>query len=65
MTVDVAAEFFRALDPKISQVLDVASSIMLGHLLLGQTTASLSGGENIRIKIMKAAKSRKSFFDIL
>ena len=64
MTIDVAAEFFRDLDSKIAQVLDTASTIMLGHLQLGQTTASLSGGENIRIKIMKAAKSSASILGI-
>lgn len=30
---------------------------MLGHLHVGQATGTLSGGENIRIKIMKASKS--------
>ena len=30
---------------------------MLGHLHIGQATGTLSGGENIRIKIVKASKS--------
>ena len=64
MTIDEAAEFFYSLDPKITKLLAEASSIMLGHLRLGQPTSSLSGGENIRIKIMKAAKSSSEILGI-
>lgn len=57
MTIDEGIEYFKKLDSKISSTFEEASSILLGHLKLGQPTSTLSGGENIRIKIMKAAKS--------
>lgn len=57
MTIDEAVEFFDDLDKSISGVCMTASDIMLGHLHIGQATSTLSGGENIRIKIMKASKS--------
>ncbi len=57
MTIDDAVVFFGDLDKSISSTCITASEIMLGHLHIGQATGTLSGGENIRIKIMKAAKS--------
>lgn len=57
MTIDEGIQYFKKLDPKISTVFEEASSILLGHLKIGQATSTLSGGENIRIKIMKATKS--------
>lgn len=57
MTLDEAVEFFADIDKNISQVCAAASEIMLGHLHIGQPTSTLSGGENIRIKIMKASRS--------
>lgn len=57
MTLDEAVEFFEDVDKNISQACVAASEIMLGHLHVGQATSTLSGGENIRIKIMKASKS--------
>lgn len=57
MTLDEAVEFFEDADKNISQACVAASEIMLGHLHVGQATSTLSGGENIRIKIMKALKS--------
>lgn len=57
MTLDEAVEFFEDIDKSISATCASASEIMLGHLHIGQATGTLSGGENIRIKIMKASKS--------
>lgn len=57
MTLDEAVEIFEKIDKRIAKVCTTASEIMLGHLRIGQGTATLSGGENIRIKIMKASKS--------
>ena len=64
MTIDDAIDYFATLDPKTAEQLKEASSILLGHLRLGQATGSLSGGENIRIKILKAAKSTASILGI-
>ncbi|MDY6232140.1 ATP-binding cassette domain-containing protein [Peptostreptococcus porci] len=57
MTLDEAIYFFDDVDKSVSKVCETASEIMLGHLHVGQATRTLSGGENIRIKIMKASKS--------
>lgn len=57
MTLDEAVEFFEDTDKSISKACVAASEIMLGHLHIGQATSTLSGGENIRIKIMKASRS--------
>lgn len=52
MTVDEAIVFFESIDGKIYKQLVVAHDIALGHLILGQPTSSLSGGEGIRIKMI-------------
>lgn len=57
MTLDDAVDFFQGTDKSISKICSTASEIMLGHLQVGQAISTLSGGENIRIKIMKASKS--------
>ncbi len=57
MTLDEAIDFFEETNKSISKICATASEIMLGHLCIGQATSTLSGGENIRIKIMKASKS--------
>ncbi len=57
MTIDEGVQLFRKLDPKVSALFEEASSVLLGHLKIGQATSTLSGGENIRIKILKTAKS--------
>lgn len=57
MTLDEAIDFFEDANKSISKICATASEIMLGHLRIGQATSTLSGGENIRIKIMKASKS--------
>ncbi len=37
---------------------------MLGHLVIGQPTSTLSGGENIRIKILKSLKTTSLVYGI-
>lgn len=58
MTLDDAITFFEDTDKSIANVCAIASGIMLGHLRVGQATGTLSGGENIRLKIMKTSKSK-------
>ena len=57
MTLEEAKSFFCEYDKMIVKMCSIASDIMLGHLLIGQATSNLSGGENIRIKILKASNS--------
>lgn len=57
MTIDEALYFFKDIDLKIEQCLIDSSSLLLGHLKIGQPISSLSGGENVRIKILKSSKS--------
>lgn len=64
MTIDEAKEFFFSLDDKISHSLEEATSLLLGHLKIGQPISTLSGGENIRIKLLKAIKTRSDVFGI-
>ncbi|HBB14123.1 MAG TPA: excinuclease [Treponema sp.] len=58
MTVSDAMTFFDTLDKKIMSHISVANQLSLGHLRIGQATASLSGGENVRIKLLKLADSQ-------
>jgi excinuclease UvrABC ATPase subunit len=63
MTIDEAKDFYSS-DKKMFTVLSNASDIMLGHLVIGQPTSTLSGGENIRIKILKSLSSTASIYGI-
>ena len=49
LTVDEALEFFDA--PKIRKPLKALQDVGIGYITLGQTTATLSGGEIQRIKL--------------
>lgn len=64
MTIDEAMGFYDGKDKRLFDTLAVASSVMLGHLRLGQATSSLSGGENIRIKLIKQAYSTAKMIGI-
>lgn len=64
MTLDEAQIYFADIDKSVSEVCAIASDIMLGHLHVGQATGILSGGENIRVKIMKASKSKADIIGI-
>lgn len=64
MTIDEAQEFFSSLDNKITRSLKEASSLLLGHLKIGQPISTLSGGENIRIKVLKAMNSHAEIFGV-
>lgn len=64
MTLSEGEEFFSDVDPCISGILHNANEINLGHLKIGQATTTLSGGENVRIKILKAAKTKSNLIGV-
>lgn len=57
MTIDEAIEYFSKWDNKIVDKLVSAQRLLLGHLEIGEKTSELSGGENIRMKLIKAIAS--------
>ncbi len=64
MTIDESVDYFSIVNPKIASALIDASAILLGHLLIGQPTSTLSGGENIRIKLLRLRNSRADILGI-
>ncbi len=64
MTIDEAIEYFAGIDAKIAGSLEEASSLLLGHLRIGQPISTLSGGENIRVKLMKGMRSKAKIFGV-
>ena len=64
MTLQEGKEFFSKTDAKIASIINTANEIMLGHIKIGQATSTLSGGENVRIKILKATKTKKNIIGI-
>lgn len=64
MTIDEGVVFFNGIDSAIEAKLKNASDLLLGHLKIGQPTSSLSGGENIRIKVLKELKSKAEILGI-
>lgn len=53
MTIDEFSDFIQGKDKKIDEILYATKSLLLNHLIVGQPTSTLSGGENIRIKLLK------------
>ncbi|MDR2558830.1 MAG: ATP-binding cassette domain-containing protein [Oscillospiraceae bacterium] len=64
MTIDEAIIFYSEIDKKLADILSEASALLLGHLTIGQPTATLSGGENIRIKMLKATTTTSLIYGI-
>ena len=65
MSIDEACDYFEDLgDRKINEVLNNAKELLLGHLCIGQLTSTLSGGENLRVKILKALRSTAEYYGI-
>jgi excinuclease UvrABC ATPase subunit len=64
MTVLEAIEYFPAEGKKGFDVLLEAENLLLGHLVIGQPTSTLSGGENVRVKILKSFKSNSTVLGI-
>ena len=59
LTIDEAIIYFKSIEKNILFTLTSASDLLLGHLKIGQLTSTLSGGENIRVKILKTSKTTK------
>jgi excinuclease ABC subunit A len=57
MTVDEAAEFFKAVPP-IRDKMDTLKKVGLGYIHVGQQATTLSGGEAQRIKLSKELSKR-------
>lgn len=64
MTLSEGIDFFKDEDNKVCNVLESASDLLLDHLKIGEKTADLSGGENIRMKLMKANIARKTVLGV-
>ena len=62
MTINELSEFLHLLVP--ISIADDAKALMLGHLQLGQPVSTLSGGENIRIRLLKATQTGANVFGI-
>jgi excinuclease UvrABC ATPase subunit len=64
MTIDEGVEFFKEVDKSVAETLRRAQSLLLGHLRIGEKLSSLSGGENIRIKLVSALKGKFEVYGI-
>jgi excinuclease UvrABC ATPase subunit len=64
MTVSEAIVFFSMKEKKTFDVLHEAENTLLGHLVIGQPTSTLSGGENVRVKLLKSFKSNSTVLGI-
>lgn len=53
LTLDEAVLYFNSISKKIERKLNAAKNLALGHLKIGQGASTLSGGENIRIKLLR------------
>lgn len=60
LTVNQAVEFFD--DPKISRKLKGLRDVGLGYMTLGQSTGSMSGGENQRLKLASELNKRGNIY---
>ncbi len=64
MTISEGIGFFEKVDKKVTKSLEDAEKLLLGHLRIGQATGTLSGGENIRIKVLKSSKTTDTVLGI-
>lgn len=64
MTVEEATEYFKSIDSAIYKTLLECNELLLGHLTLGEKTTNLSGGENIRIKLIKSLSTTSNVIGI-
>jgi excinuclease ABC subunit A len=59
MTVDEAAEFFKAV-PTIRNIMETLARVGLGYVKVGQQATTLSGGEAQRVKLSKELSRRST-----
>ena len=52
-TLEDAVGYFKGIDEKLASDISVSKKLLLEHLILGQQTSTLSGGENIRTKLFR------------
>ena len=64
MTIDEGIDYFTDVDDIIAKQLIVAQNLLLGHLQIGEKTSDLSGGENIRMKLIKALSANNEVIGI-
>lgn len=64
MTIDEASHFYKLIDNKIYNTFALAQSLLLGHLQVGEKMSDLSGGENLRLKLMKSFSTNKNVLGI-
>ena len=64
MTIDEAYAYFSRCNKPISKILQDAQALLLGHLQIGQLTSSLSGGENLRVKLLKSLSTDAIIYGI-
>ncbi len=64
MTIDEAYAFFSIFNKPISKILQDAQDLLLGHLQIGHLTSSLSGGENLRVKLLKSISTDTVIYGI-
>ena len=64
LTIDEAYKVLDELGLKSTRILGEANDLLLNHLKLSQQTMSLSGGENIRIKLLRASHTREAVIGI-
>ena len=64
MTIDEAVDCFEDVETVVCEILNTAQKLLLGHLQIGERISSLSGGENIRIKLVSALKGKSEVYGI-
>lgn len=64
MTIDEAIDYFEDVEVTVGEILKIAQKLLLGHLQIGERISSLSGGENIRIKLVSALKGKSEVYGI-
>lgn len=64
MTISEGTDFFKLIDQRVFNMLRCAQKLMLGYLQIGEKAKDLSGGENVRVKLMLAMKTSKGIIGI-